>query len=284
MVRRLLLFLGLSLIPATLPGRAHGPLHEEIARLSVELEKTPDDPTLLVHRGELFRIHELYSDALIDWQRVAVLRPDDVTNDLRLGLIALGQRDTNTAVLRLSRFTSVCPASLPGQLATAESCRLAGTPGEAVRHWTAAIRLSEEPRPEWFLERARDGQAAQAAETDVLAGLDEGIERYGPLPALQLLAVDLEVKRGRIDAALARLAAIAERAERKERWLFRRGEVLLAAGRTNEARQEFTAAREALDRLPDKLRRAWVATELRQQIDARLIDLRSATPSIPSPR
>lgn len=283
MVLRLLILFGLSLVSASLRSLAHGPVHEQIARLNAELENTPDDTALLVQRGELYRLHGLYSEALIDWQRVAVLRPDDVTNDLRLGLIALGQHDTHTARQRLSRFTSVCPASLPGQLATAESCRLAGNPGDAVPHWSAAIRLSEEPRPEWFLERARDGQASGLPVTEVLAGLDEGIHRYGPLPALQLLAVDLEVKRGEIDAALARLAAIAERAERKERWFLRRGEVLLAAGRTQEAYREFTAAREALDRLPDKLRRAWVATELRQQIDARLNALGSATPSVSSP-
>jgi len=274
--------LGASLL-LVLAASAHGLLHEEIIRLTAELEQNPGDVERLIQRGELFRVHELFSEAFLDWQKVAQLRPADATNDLRLGLLALGTRETNTAVELLNRFATNCPSSLPGQLSAAEACRLAQRPAEAVRHWTAAIRLSAEPRPEWFLERARAAQLANTPPADILAGLDEGIARYGPLPALQLAAVDLEVRRGGIDAALARLLALADRAERKERWLMRRGDVLLQAGRTNEAKAEFHAARAALDRLPDKLRRAWVATDLRQQLDAKLAVV-SPSPETAVPR
>lgn len=259
---------------------AHGPLHEEILRLTTELEKKPNDRDLLIQRGELFRVHELFSDARIDWEKAATLQPADATNDLRLGLIALGTRDTNGAVHLLERFATRVPTSLPGQLSAAEAARLAGDYSTSTRHWTAAIALSEEPRPEWFLERARTSEKGGLPVAEILAGLDEGIGRYGPLPALQLKAVDLEVGRGDIDAALRRLSAIAERADRKERWLMRRGDVLLAAGRTNEARAEFHAARAALDLLPEKLKRAWIATDLRQQIDTKLASL-DATPKTP---
>lgn len=265
-------FVGWLLLgPLTL--HAHGPLHEEILRLTAELEKKPEDRDLLIQRGELFRVHELYSEARIDWEKAATLQPADATNDLRLGLIALGTRDTNAAVQLLERFVARAPNSLPGQLSAAEATRLAGQYAVSARYWSAAITLSDEPRPEWFLERARTSEKGGLPVADILAGLDEGIQRYGPLPALQLKAVDLEVGRGQIDAALRRLSAIAERADRKERWLMRRGDVLLAAGRTNEARAEFTAARTALDQLPEKLKRAWIATDLRQQLDTKLATL-----------
>lgn len=271
----------MSLLLGPLTSSAHGPLHEEILRLTAELEKKPNNRELLIQRGELFRVHELFSEARLDWEKAAALRPTDATNDLRLGLIALGTRDTNTAVQLLERFATRISTSLPGQLSAAEATRLAGDFPSSSRYWTAAIALSEEPRPEWFLERARTAEKGGRPVAEILAGLDEGIQRYGPLPALQLKAVDLEVGRGQIDAALRRLSAIAERADRKERWLMRRGDVLLAAGRTNEARAEFTAARTALDQLPEKLKRAWIATDLRQQIDTKLASLDTNPKAVP---
>jgi tetratricopeptide (TPR) repeat protein len=281
LLTRVCLVLCLLLGPLTL--RAHGPLHEEILRLTADLEKQPNDRELLIQRGELFRVHELFSEARLDWEKAAALQPSDATNDLRLGLVALGTRDTNTAVQLLGRFASRTPTSLPGQLSAAEATRLAADFPASTRYWTAAIALSEEPRPEWFLERARTSEKGSLPVAQILAGLDEGIQRYGPLPALQLKAVELEVGRGQVDAALRRLSAIAERADRKERWLMRRGEVLLAAGRTNEARVEFAAARAALDQLPEKLKRAWIATDLRQQIDTKLASL-EAIPKAPPTR
>ncbi len=249
---------------------AHGQLHEEIIRLTEALDRVPEDVGLLERRGELYRIHGLFTEAQLDWTKVAQIRPADPTNDLRLGLLALDMKETNAALDHLKRFLQVRPQSLPGQLAAADAFQLAGQPGDAVAHWTLAIQRDPEPRPEWFLQRAKAANDAGMPVREILAGLDEGMARHGPLPALQLYAVDLEVRRGNTDAALNRLAAIAARAERKERWLVRRGDVLLNAGRTNEARTEYIAARNALEQLPEKIRRGWTATELRQQIQSKL--------------
>lgn len=255
---------------------AHGPLHEQIQQLTHELTRHPDDAARLVRRGELLLLHGLPDQARTDLERVATLRPDDVTNDFRLGQVDLDQGATNAAVQRLTRFVKARPRSLTGQRTLAQALLADGQPRSAASHFEAAIALSAEPLPDWYLEQARALQAAEAMPQEVLACLDAGIARYGPLPALQLLAIDLEMRRGETDAALARLDALAARAERKERWLARRGDVLWQAGRTHEARVAFLAAGKALDALPDKLRRAWIATELRQQLEAKLATLASS--------
>lgn len=276
--------LGLLLLMAAWPARSHGPLHEQIQRLTLGIESRPDRRDLLIERGTLYRVHELYAEALADWERAARLDPKDATNDFRLGLGALGLRRTNAALEQLERFVGHVPRSIPGQLAAAEACRMAGRHGDAVRHWTVAIRESEEPRPEWFLDRARSGELSGMPPKEILAGLDEAIARHGPLPALQLKAVELEVGRGAVDDALRRLSETADRADRKERWLLRRAEVLAGAGRTDEARAEFLAARAALERLPDRIRRGWMASELARRIDDGLAKLPPGTnPPTPTP-
>ena len=254
-------------------ARAHGSLHEQIQRLTQELEAHPDQRNLLIERGTLYRVHELHSEALADWEKAARLDPKDATNDFRLGVAALALRQTNAAVERLERFAVRIPGSIPGQLEAARACRMAGRHRDAVQHWNAAILGAADPRPEWFLDRARSAESAGVPPMEVLAGLDEGIIRYGPLPPLQLKAVEIEVGRGAIDQALRRLSDTAERAERKERWLLRRAEVLAGAGRSEEARTEFLAARAAIQRLPERIQKGWAASELSRKIDEGLAKL-----------
>jgi predicted Zn-dependent protease len=260
---------------------AHGPLHEQILQLDAELAQRPDAPDLLARRAELYRAHGLFSEARLDLTALEKLQPDNLTNRLRRGLLELAARETNSAVEQLSAWVQRRPASLEGHYGLAHAFVLAGRPGEAVPHFNRVIDLTaQEPaeeavrqlgvRPELFLDRAKAQVAAGLAVTNTLAGLDDAVARLGPLPVLQRFAAELEMKRGDVGAAVTRLGTIAERAERKERWWFQQGELFLQGGRTNEARAKFIAARDALDRLPEKLQRAWLATELRQQIDSKL--------------
>lgn len=272
---------GLAVLLATAPLRAHGPLHEEILRLTAELEQHPDDPVRLARRGELLQLHGLPDQALVDFERLARLHPSDVTNDFRLGAVHLEMGSADEAVRCLERFDARQPGSIAGHLLLARALVRSGNPQAGVAHFERAIELSAEPAPDWFLEKWRALQASNASVEEQLTCLDAGMARLGPLPVLQLAAVDLEVRRGSIDGALARLDALAARAERKERWMVRRGEILLSAGRTHEARTEFLTARKALDALPDKLRRAWTATELRQQVEAKLAALTPSTEGTP---
>jgi predicted negative regulator of RcsB-dependent stress response len=66
--------------------------------------------------------------------------------------------------------------------------------------------------------------------------------RLGPIVSLQLPAVDLEAALGHTDRALERLDALLARTENPA-WVARRGDVLLRAGRSLEARHEYARAR-----------------------------------------
>lgn len=259
---------------------AHGPLHEQIQLLSERLGKSPADGEALSQRAELYRAHGLLAEARADAEALERLFPGNLTNRLRCGLIDLAARETNAAVANLLFWNRARPDDLSGNYTLAQAYVLAGRPAEAVPHYSRVIAgaalegrsdfSQSGARPELFLERAKAQQSAGTSVVEILAGLDVGIARFGPLPVLQRFAAELELERGEADAAVNRIAAIAARAERQERWLFQQGELFLRAGRTNEAREKFLAARSALERLPEKLQRAWIATELRQQIDARL--------------
>lgn len=269
---------GWALLGGSVAAWAHGPLHEQILLVTEELAQQPNNPELLGQRAELFRAHGLFSEARQDLDTLDRLEPGNLTNRLRRGWVELAARETNAAIQNLEAWFKVRPDSLEGHFGLAQAYVLAGRPADAVPHFSRVLKQSDEPRPELFLERAKAQVAAGLPLTNALAGLDEGIARLGPLPILQKFAADLEMKRQDVEAAVARIGSIAARSERKERWLFLQGDLFRQAGRTQEAHDRFLAARRALESLPDKLQRSFVATELRQQIDARLAESAATSP------
>ena len=124
---------------------------------------------------------------------------------------------------------------------------------------------AQPPEPELYLERAQVLGEDKRYVHEALRGLDEGIKRLGPLVTLELAAIEIELRRKNYDAALTRLDLIAAQSERKEMWLVRRGEILKAAGRNEEAHVAFNAALVAIESLPSARRqsRAITALELR---------------------
>ena len=94
--------------------------------------------------------------------------------------------------------------------------------------------------------------------------------RLGPVPALQMFAIELELKRGRVDAALLRLDKVAAQSPRKETSLARRGEILMQAERRNEARAAYAAALAAIEALPASARQTKAIVDLEGRVRSAL--------------
>src|SRR5690606_27991547 len=88
----------------------------------------------------------------------------------------------------------------------------------------------------------RDALLDRRRVADAVEALDAGIARLGPIPALQLPAVELEVWLDRPAAALARLERLIAREGRNPAWLVRRAEILARAGRAAAARAAYEEA------------------------------------------
>ena len=82
---------------------------------------------------------------------------------------------------------------------------------------------------------------------------------------LQLLAIELELRRKHFDAALTRIDQIAGNSARKEPWLVRKAEVLESAGRSGEALQVYRTTLEAIDSLPQARRHNRAVERLERQ-------------------
>ncbi|HYV12784.1 MAG TPA: tetratricopeptide repeat protein [Pyrinomonadaceae bacterium] len=254
-------------VVALLPSfaHAHEDVHEQIAAITAKIKRDPKNASLYLQRGELHRLHRDWMRAAADYDRAERLQPGLQIVDLARGRMLFDSGKLQRAKLTLDRFLSRQPTHYEGLITRARVLVKLGARTDAAKDFTRALSLASIPEPELYLERANVVAAGEAQLPDALSGLDEGINKLGPLVTLQLVAIDLELRRKNYDGALVRLDQITAQSQRKEAWLVRRGEILKLAGRDAEARAAFNAALTAIESLPPAHRqsRSVSALELR---------------------
>ncbi len=250
------------------PGAfAHADLLAFIDIVSKQIEGDPKNASLYLRRGELYRVHTDWKLAESDYDRVAELDPKLDTVGFCRGKLCFESGQNDRARTFLDKYLAGRPDHVESLLIRARLLVKLGERKAAADDFTRAIAKAPDPMPEYFLERAQ----AQADDDEVeaaLRGLDNGLKRLGPLVGLELYAIELELARRDFDHALSRLDAISARSVRKEKWLTRRGEILVLAGQLDEAKKSFTAALSAIDALPPRLRQTPAMHELKKRVNA----------------
>ena len=265
---RALLFLATALMCMALVGSlayAHEGLHEQIAAVTAKIKRNPKNAVLYLQRGELYRLHRDWMRAAADYDRAERLQPSLKTIDLARGKLFFEANKFRRAKYMLDRFLSSQPEHYEGVVTRARVLAKLGERSDAARDFTHALSMSSESEPELYVERAKVLAEDEQHISEALQGLDEGINRLGPLVTLQLTAIDLELRRKDYNAALTRLDQITAQSERKEIWLVKRGEILTFAGKDDDARKAFTAALSAIESLPagNRHSRSVLALEIR---------------------
>jgi tetratricopeptide (TPR) repeat protein len=255
----------------------HAGIHKQIDRLGALINDSPDDPELYLQRAETYRIHGAWEEALRDY-RVALAHGGDAGQvETGRGRLYAERGSYDDALSHLDKAILLEADNVRALVTRAEVMRATGQPLAAAADYTRAIAQFDPPHkplPEYYLERAHSYEAAGTRHLDkALSGLDEGIATLGPVPTLTIYAVELEARLGRTDAALARLDRMLEQAQRRESLLLNRAEVLLRAGRRDEARHDLLAAEAAIAGLPASRRQTWLMDSLLADIRARLAAL-----------
>jgi len=232
------------------PASAHGPHGERLARLDRQLAEDPANVEHHLTRSILYLDHGDFPMALADLERAAQLDPTRIEIDFLRGSLYLAWKRPGDALPPLERFLSRAPEHGEAQVLIARALAQLGRPLEAAQHLDLAIERAALPIPTHYLERAQALAAAGAAHIDeALRGLDAGMARLGPIPALASFAVELELARGQVDLALERLAR-SSASPSSPAALVRRAEILERAERRGEARIAYAQALAQLESLP----------------------------------
>jgi tetratricopeptide (TPR) repeat protein len=250
---------------------AHEEPHLQIEKLTQRIKLDPANADLYLTRGELHRVSSHWNLALADFDRVAELSPDFETIDFYRGRLMFDAGWIHRAKDTLNHFLDAYPNHTQGLIIRGRVLRKLARPLEAALDYSRALTLASSPGPDLFVERAQALCEAGDEHLDAaVEGLDEAIRRLGPLVVLTSMAIDLEVKRNRYDAALDRLDQVLAQLARKERWLVRRAEILQKAGRMEEARATYHAALTAIESLPPHRRQTPASRELETRLRALL--------------
>ena len=255
----------------------HGDVHQQIIELTKEIEKAPRTPELYLRRADLHRAHSDWDAAQADYDFAFALDPKLPMIDLARGRMFLEANWPLSCKTALDRFLARNPDHSDGLTIRARALIKLNRRLEAVEDYTRAIAKANDGRPELYLERAQ-ALATEGKDHigDAIKGLDEGIEKLGPLVTLNLYAMDLEAENGRYQAALKRVDAIMAKAPRKETWLERRGNILRQAGKAAEAREAYQAALDAMKTLPPARRNVPAMIDLEKRLRGNIEALQSA--------
>lgn len=267
-----------TLFLTPLPAAAHGSLHEQIDELTIRIQVDPRQAALYLRRGRLHSHHGDWQAALADYDRAAKLEPALEELDLARGRTLLDAGRYQEAKSALDRFLARHPRRAEGLVLRARVCRALGFHRSAAVDYAHAIAVtggSGAGAPELYLERARSlaGEGAAGRE-EALRALDEGLGKLGPIPGLQLYAIDLELAHGRPDAALARIDDAAAQSPRPESWWARRADILERTGRPGEALVDYERALAELVSRSAERHRTAASAQLEDQVRSAVDRLR----------
>lgn len=250
-------------------GLAHGPFHERLAETNRLIAQYPDSAALYLHRGELFRHHADWREALADYKYAENLGANPARVDWCRGQLLFEAGRLKDAKQVLDRLLKKAPSHGDAFLTRAQVLVKLGEPLAAAEDFSRAISHLIVLQPEYYLQRAQALARAGAAHIPAaLHGLDEGLQQLGPLAALQLYAIELEIKQKDYAAALQRLEKIQAQSPKPEAWLWRRGEILQMAGRHAEATDTFKKALQEIESLPLVRRQVKATMDLEKRLRA----------------
>lgn len=260
------------------PALGHGGHADRIAALDTQIETSPGDAILWVDRAAIHLDHADFEAALSDLDRAAELDAGLAEVEAFRGRVLLRLGRMSQADAALVRALALRPGDVPALLVRARVREALRQPIAAAADYSEVIALAPRPGPEPYLERARVLTAAGERHwAEALAGLEQGRERLGSLLALELAALELELRLERVDAALQRLERATAHFARQEHWLVRRAEILVRAGRSDEAYASYAKALQRIEDLPAHLRHSAAVESLYTQAQASMQQLRAAS-------
>lgn len=253
---------------------ADGNISLLIEEISKKIEKQPQNAELYFRRGEFQRSHGQWMMALADFDEARRINPKMIETDLAKGETLFKADQLKAAKLSLDRYLSKKPDHEWGLMIRGKVLMGLGMYQSSAEDFTQAIANGGSLKVDYYFERAQAFLAMNPKNyKEALKGLDEGIQKIGPLVVLETLAIDCEVELKLWESALQRVDLLANQAARKDGWLARKGEILQLAGKNKEAREAYEACLKALESLPPYRRQIPVTLEIENRVKTALNSL-----------
>jgi cellulose synthase operon protein C len=235
-----------GLLTAATRSWAHGPLSEQLTRLDAEIARSPRAPGGYQQRAELHRQAGQLDAALADLQRARALDPKRPGLDVQVARTLLDAGRAAEAGAQLDRAVADPGSEAAARLLRGRWHLEQGRPRLAAADLERAMsRLGGAATADDHL-RLVSALRATGNPQRAARALAVARKQLGPLVSLDLIAVKLAVEQRQHDRALAVIDDQIRSTPQPASWLLRRGDVLAAAGRRQQARRAYRAALESL--------------------------------------
>jgi tetratricopeptide (TPR) repeat protein len=209
----------------------------------------PGDPELLMQQAQVRKRADNWDGALVSLALALAHGADRDAVAAARGSVFLAAGFPQMAVFEYTTVLARKPDAYDILFERGRAELALGHAEAADQDFARAISSMSAPRPEHIAVRA-DTLRAAGRHAEAVRALDQGMARLGPLPALMLSAIDVEVELQRYDSALARLDTLLAKTPTNAAWITRRAEILKQAQRTDEARAEFKRALQQIEAKP----------------------------------
>lgn len=249
----------------------HGEVVPRIRNASREIAKEPTNASRYRHRGNLYRKYKDWKAALDDFQQAARMQPNLSGVDRQIAEMHFKLKDYEAAEQALALFLQAHPNDLQARRLNANLLAAQGQVDAADAAFDRILKTLPHPTVDFYVEWI-DAIASNGPEQypRALQRIHIALDRLGPIPSLQLKALRLEEERGNYDTALGWLERLIAQSAHPETWLVRKGEILKAAGRNDQAVAVYRQALTAWERRPAWARETAEARQLLQRISKEL--------------
>jgi tetratricopeptide (TPR) repeat protein len=241
----LILLLALGFVPIN-PLWADAGVSQRIQSLTLQVEQSPKNPLLLLRRGLAYMEDNQPELALADI-RLAESLGDPVEAAYTHGVLLYRQGDYAAARPYFDRYLQTYPQHWGALGYRARLLRDIGENRQALADYETLISLNNALDPGYYVATARlMASVPERGVDEALALLDKRIAQRGPITSLQRYAIDMEQKRGNYMAAIERMALLDEKLRATPQWQLEVAQLLLLAGRGEEALAYVAVAQEQL--------------------------------------
>ena len=241
-----------------LSAAAHGDLHTRIKKVSKQIEKNPNDPSLYIKRGDLYHQHEEYKRALLDFERARALGHDSDELTVLFAKSYFGAKKYTFALNELSDILASSENHVVANRLTGEVYAEKGELNLAAEHLQRALDYSDKRIPQHYIDLSKIYLEMEKTSSLSLASnvLENGIDDLGELIVFLQELVSIHRINKDYDQAINWQNRIVAISKRKERPLYHRAEIHYLKGDYANARQDLEDAQEAIEKLPRRISRS----------------------------
>ncbi|RTR34141.1 tetratricopeptide repeat protein [Shewanella atlantica] len=254
---------------------AHVDVDLRVQHYDYLLNSQTNDAHLYLKRGELHSDNRHWDLAWRDFQTALKYTHDD---KLRLdiwfymGRMRLQSGMPDEAKTLLSKVIKLDPRYKSARLNLARTYSALEEYEQAVDEMDIFMSLLNRPTPDQFIERAMMAKSIESEGiSKAIDGLNDGIDRLGPMVSLIDLLVDTYQELGETQLALAAIELLPDDVEALPRWQLRKGEILHRLMRYGDAQTAYQNGLNTISTMPAHRQSMPAVQALKNRLEGKLI-------------